>query len=174
MGVIIALVGAFIGLMTTHDVERLFARIDRLERRNRVMAGALLLFPVLAIAGWAAADDVLRVKRLEIVDDRGVPLVTLAPDRLNEGGMITLRDRQGEKRGWWQAGPGTSSLTLNSEGQDGSGDSTLGLTVGPKRSSLSMLSKGGASLTAGMQEDQPKVELYDTKGHPLFVAPWKK
>ncbi|AIE86130.1 hypothetical protein [Fimbriimonas ginsengisoli] len=159
--------------MSTHDVQGLVTRIERLERKNRFLIGALLVLPLLAAAGWVAKEDVLKVKRLEIVDDRGVPLVILSPDRLNEGGMITLRDKDGEKRGWWQAGPGTSSLTLNSEGPDATGDSTLGLTVGPKRSALSMFSKNGASLSAGMQADEPKVELYDTKGHPLFVAPWK-
>lgn len=160
--------------MPTHDVDQLTARIERLERKNRTLTVALLCLPLLAAVGWVQADNVLRVKRLEIVDDHGVPLVTLSPDRLDEGGMITLRDKEGEKRAWWQAGPGTSSLTLNSEGPDGSGDSTLGLTVGPKRSSVSMISKGGASLSAGLQGDNPKLELYDGKGHPLFVAPWKK
>lgn len=160
--------------MATHNVDELVARVERLERRNRILTGALLFLPLLAAIGWVQTDNVLRVKRLEVVDDHGVPLVTLSADRLEEGGMITLRDKQGEKRAWWQAGPGTSSLTLNSEGQDGTGDSTLGLTVGPKRSGVSMISKGGASLNAGMQGDNPKVELYDGKGHPLFVAPWKK
>jgi len=117
-------------------------------------------------------DDEIRTKHLEIVDERGVPLVVLGPDRTNQGGMITLRDKDGEKRGWWQAGPGTSALTLNSEGSDGLGDSTLGLTVGPKRSSISLLSKGGATLTTSMDGNDPKIELYDTKGKSLFMAPW--
>lgn len=158
--------------MTANDPANLLARIERLEKRNRALTAALLLVPVLALGGWAMKDDVLRAKRLEIVDEHGVPLVVLSPDRLNEGGMITLRDRDGEKRGWWQAGRGTSSLTLNSEGSDGSGDSTLGLAVGPKRSSLSLLSKGGSNLSASMNGDDPKIELFDSKGKSLFVAPW--
>jgi len=157
--------------MGPSELAPLLHRIERLERRNRLLTGALLALPLLALAGWKTADDTLRVKRLEIVDDRNVPLVVLSPDRLNEGGMITLRDRDGEKRGWWQAGPGTSSLTLNSSGPDGVGDSTLGLTVSPKTSALALLSKGGASLNAEMHEDKPKLEMNDTKGRGLFVAP---
>lgn len=158
--------------MSAADHDALLARIDRLERRSRLLTGALLVLPVLALVGWTTRDDEIKTKHLEIVDERGVPLIVLGPDRMNEGGMITLRDKEGEKRGWWQAGPGTSSFTLNSEGSDGLGDSTLGLTVGPKRSAMSLLSKGGASMTAQMNGDDPKLELYDTKGKSLFAAPW--
>jgi hypothetical protein len=158
--------------MANSELSELTARIDRLERRNRGLTLLLVGCALLAAVGWRTSDDTVRAKRLEIVDDRGVPLVILSPDRLNEGGMITLRDRDGEKRAWWQAGPGTSSLTLNSEGADGGGDSTLGLAVGPKSSGLSLLSKGGASMNLGMHGDLPKVELYDPKGRSLFAAPW--
>jgi len=158
--------------MSAADHEVLLARIDRLERRSRILTGALLILPVLALVGWTTRDDEIKTKHLEIVDERGVPLVVLGPDRMGEGGMITLRDKDGEKRGWWQAGPGTSAFTLNSEGADGLGDSTLGLTVGPKRSAISLLSKGGATMTAQMNGDDPKLELYDTKGKSLFAAPW--
>lgn len=156
------------------EISELVARVERLERRNRILTLALLSVPLLALAGWKTQDAVVKAKRLEIVDDRGVPLVVLSPDRLNEGGMITLRDKNGEKRAWWQAGPGTSSLTLNSEGADATGDTTLGLSVGPRRSSLSLLSKGGASLTGSIQDDKPSVELYDTKGRSLFSAPFRR
>ena len=159
--------------MAPVDSDQLLLRIERLERRNRLLTIGLLVLPLLAVVGWQAGSDTIRTKRLEIIDDRGVPLVVLSPDRTSEGGMITLRDRDGEKRAWWQAGIATSSLTLNSQGEDGAGgDSTLGLSVGPKSSGVSMLSKGGASMRFGMQSDQPKVELYDTKGRSLFAAPW--
>ncbi len=154
----------------------LVARIERLERRNRLLSFSVLGLSLLALVGWqASAADVVRARRLEIVDERGVPLVVLSPDRMNQGGMITLRDRDGEKEAWWQAGIGTSSLTLNSVGEEGTGgDSTLGLSVGPKSSALALLSKGGAALAVGMKEDQPSVQLFDTKGRPLFSAPWTK
>lgn len=158
--------------MTGYEPSDLLARIERLERRNRRLTLLLLCMPLLALVGWIGNDDVLRVKRLEVVDDQGVPLVTLSPARMNEGGMITLRDNAGEKRAWWQAGPGTSSFTLNTEGGNGTGDSTMGLSVGPKRAALSLLSRGGASLSASMNGDTPKVELYDAKGKTLFAAPW--
>lgn len=154
------------------DLELLRERVDRLERRNRWLTGALMVLPLLAVVGWQASGDTIKTHRLEIVDDRGVPLVALSPDRTSEGGMIMLRDRDGEKESWWQAGIGTSSITLNSAGGEGAGDNTLGFNVSPKSSGMTLLSKGGASMSIGMANDQPSVQLYDTKGRNLFSAPW--
>ena len=85
-----------------HD---LIARIERLERRNRRMSmlcGLSLLVPVLCVIGWRLPSDqaqtpveLLKVKSLQVVDDRGVPLITLGSDRLSNGGMITLRGQAG-------------------------------------------------------------------------------
>jgi hypothetical protein len=98
--------------------------------------------------------------------------VILAPERGGAGGGVTLRDSNGERRAWFVANPDGAALTMNREGKDGEGDSTLGLSVGPRNGRLSILSRNGASLSASMQGDTPKVELYNAKGAPLFVAPW--
>ena len=159
--------------MATIETSDLLARIERLERRNRALTLACLVVPVLALVGWhQAGPPALQVRRLEVVDERGVPLVVLAPERKGAGGGITLRDANGERRAWFTAQPDGAALTLNREGKDGEGDSTLGLSVGPRMGRLSILSRNGASLSANMQGDQPKVELFNTKGAPLFVAPW--
>lgn len=159
--------------MASVDTSDLVARIERLERRNRRLTILLLALPVLALVGWTqAGPGSLQVRRLEVVDERGVPLVVLAPERGAVGGGITLRDANGERRAWFTANPDGAALTLNREGKDGEGDSTLGLSVGPRNGRLSILSRNGAALSATMQGDQPKVELYNTKGAPLFVAPW--
>jgi len=159
------------------ESSELLARIERLERRNRVLTrlcALTLAVPALALVGWQSvgAPEVIRARRIEVVDERGVPLVTLGTDRTSDGGVVTLRDKLGEKRSWWQVGPGTAALTLNSDSADGTSDSTLGLSVGPKSSRMSLLSKDGASLSASMQGNQPKIELYNTRGGPLFIAPW--
>jgi hypothetical protein len=159
--------------MAPVETSDLLARIERLERRNRALTLFCFLVPVLALVGWQqATPGNLQVRRLEVVDERGVPLVVLAPDRGAAGGSVVLRDANGERRGWFTANPDGAALTLNREGKDGEGDSTLGLSVGPKNGRLSILSRGGASLSATMQGDQPKLELYNPKGAPLFVAPW--
>lgn len=159
--------------MASVDTSDLVARIERLERRNRRLTALLLALPVLGLIGWTQAGPAsLQVRRLEVVDERGVPLVILAPERGGIGGGITLRDANGERRAWFTANPDGAALTMNREGKDGEGDSTLGLSVGPRNGRMSILSRNGASLSASMQGDQPKVELYNAKGGPLFVAPW--
>lgn len=159
--------------MASVDTSDLVARIERLERRNRRLTLLCLALPLLAVAGWTqAGPGSLQVRRLEVVDERGVPLVILAPERGGVGGGITLRDANGERRAWFTSNPDGAALTMNREGKDGEGDSTLGLSVGPRNGRLSILSRNGAALSATMQGDQPKVELYNVKGAPLFVAPW--
>lgn len=160
--------------MHSDEISHLQARVDRLERRSRGLTVVAGLAVVAALVGWKdATPSALRVSRLEVVDDRGVPMVVLAPDRNNAGGSVTLRDRNGERRAWFTAAPGSAALTLNSEGKDGEGDSTLGLAVSPRQGRLSILSKGGAALSATMTADQPHLELTNPHGKPLFTAPWK-
>jgi len=159
--------------MAPVETSDLLARIERLERRNRLLTAFCLVVPLLAAVGWRqAGPPSLQVRRLEVVDERGVPLVILAPERGNVGGSVTLRDANGERRAWFTSTTDGAALTLNREGKDGEGDSTLGLSVGPRNGRLSILSRNGASLSATMQGDQPKLELYNAKGGPLFVAPW--
>jgi hypothetical protein len=156
------------------DYEALLSRIERLERRNRVLTSLLFLVPVLALVGWQAApvQDVLRVRRLEVVDGRGVPMVILAPDRGDRGGSITLRDALGERRGWWNVGVDHSSLTMSSETKSGTVN-TIGFGVSPAASRLSLISPNGANLSASMEGDSPRVDLWAKNGSVLFGAPWK-
>ena len=171
------------GVKPSMEQDQVLARLNRLEQKNRVLTvlcALSLSVPILSIAGWqsvkgdsAPPADVLRVKRLEVVDARGVPLVTLSPDRLSEGGMITLRDKLGEKRSWWQAGPGTSQLTLSSEDAQGQNDNTLGFTVGPDSSKVLLIGKSGAMISAEMSKDGPHLDLLNQTGKSLFSAPWK-
>lgn len=155
----------------------LLLRIERLERKNQVLTfvcGACMLMPVLALVGWQNANDTVKMKRLEIVDDRGVPLITLGAARGNEGGSIVLRDSLGEKRSWWEVGMEKGAFTLNSAKPDGSNDTTLGLQVGSKNARMSMISKNGAMLSANLNGDNPQLELYNAKGATLFAAPFKR
>jgi hypothetical protein len=156
------------------ELEMLSSRVERLEKRNRLLSGLLLILPVLAAVGWQGASDTLKVRRLEVVDARGVPMVTLGTSRDDEGGSIILRDSGGEKRGWWEATPERSALSLNSSKADGTEDTTLGLQVGPKNARLAIISPGGALLSANMEGDTPKVEMYNAKGAMIFGAPWNK
>jgi hypothetical protein len=162
--------------MPVMESQELIARVERLERKNRMltlMCGFCMLVPMLALVGWQNASDTARVKRLEVVDDRGVPLITLGAGRNGEGGSIVLRDSMGEKRSWWEVGPQSGAFTLNSAKGDGTNDTTLGLNVGPKTARMSMISQNGALLSANIQGDDPQVELYNSKGSTLFAAPLK-
>ncbi len=167
--------------MDTREID-ILTRLDRLEKRNRnltFLCGILCLFPILAVVGWQTSKDApqvadnLRVRKLEVVDSRGVPLVTLGAARLSEGGMITLRDNLGEKRTWWQAGPRTAELTLSSVDARGENDNTAGFVVGPDLSKLLLIGKSGALLSGEMRGDDPRIELISDSGKNLFTAPWK-
>jgi hypothetical protein len=161
-------------MLQNHD--DLARRIELLERKNKrlsLLCAGCLAVPFLALVGWQQASDTVRVRRLEIVDDRGVPLVTLGAARNNEGGSIVLRDAQGEKRSWWEVGPERGTLSMNSAKADGTNDTTLGFQVGPKTARMSMISKGGALLSASMAGDDPQLEIYNAKGATLFAAPVK-
>ena len=136
------------------DPSEIQVRLSRLERQNRwltLFCCISLSVPLFAIVGWQTAkdagqssSDVLKVSRLEVVDSHGVPLVTLGADRASEGGMIMLRDKLGEKRTWWQAGPRTANLTFSSEDTQGENDTTLGFTVGPDLAKILLIGKSGS------------------------------
>jgi hypothetical protein len=154
----------------TSDIE---LRLARLERRNRWMGIGLMAMAVLAAVGWRqAGPERVQVRRLEVVDDRGVPLVTIGAERGAVGGAITLRAANGERRLWLSATNDGAAIAMSREGADDGGDTCAGLSVGTDRARLSLLGSGGASLSAAVESDRPKVELFDKKGASLFVAPW--
>ncbi len=149
-------------------------RIQRLERTNRRLcwvAAVGVAFPVLTLAGFQQTDtvDLVRAKKIEVVDSRGIPFITLEPTRANDGGSITLRDGSGDRRAWFTSGVGTARLGMVS-GDEDSPTSTLGLNVEPKQSHVS-LSSGRASANTSVDEEQPHLELIGHEGRPVFYAP---
>lgn len=163
--------------MTLQDLETRVARLEASNRRLRTFNGALLALPLLAVAGWQSAPgvaDIVRTKRLEIVDERGVPLVALGKDPQTNGGSVVLRDPAGEKRGWWQITNGGAVLGMAGDPGSDQGGAGIGLSAGGNEAQLSITGRGGAGATASVNADQPRLELWDRKGAPLFTAPWKK
>jgi len=162
----------------------LSARIERLERANRRLSltcGLSLFVPLLAIIGWQNATppatqiDSLQVHKLEVVDPHGVPLVTLNTGRNDEGGSITLRDKNGERRAWWTADPDGSNLALAKEKEPNSdGMNTAGFSVSAGSAEMNLIGPGNGMFAATVREDQPKLDLWSPKGVSLFTAPWKK
>lgn len=162
--------------MDTNEIVELNARLARLERKNRTLTGLCLLslsVPLLALCGWqSAVPDVLRARRVEVVDARGVPLVSLAPSRQGEGGAITLRDRGGERRTWWEARPDGAALAATS-GLPGEREGhTLGMSVSGTGSQVALIGPDGESLSAAIEKTGPRLDLQNAKGATLFSAPW--
>jgi hypothetical protein len=161
--------------------DQLLNRIERLERSNRrltLACCACLFLPVLALVGWQNAapqiPDVAQVHKLEIVDQRGVPMVTIDTGRSNEGGGITLRDKDGERRAWWTASPDGSHLALVKEKDPKSdGTNTAGFSVTQNSAEMNLIGPGNGMFSATVRDDQPHMEMWNSKGKSLFAAPWK-
>ena len=156
-------------------------RVERLERANRrltTLCGGCLLLPILALCGWQETGqpipEVLRVHELQVVDQRGVPMVTLATGRSEEGGAITLRDKNGERRAWWISNPAGSSLALAKEKDPKvEGSNTAGFSVSQSSAEMNLIGPGNGMLSATVRDDQPRVDLWSAKGKSLFAAPWQ-
>lgn len=78
------------------------ARVERLEWWNRflVMCGIGILLSGLTSQVSSArrnVDELLRAERLEIVDDKGLPLIALGVDEQGSAG-ISINDSDGETR----------------------------------------------------------------------------
>jgi hypothetical protein len=158
------------------------ARLQRLERSNsrlRVYVAILGVGAVVLLsAGWKqngrSAMDSLQVHRLEVLDGRGVPVITLSPMRGDAGGTIVLRDQSGDKRSWWETDSGTSRIVFQSPEPKGDESTIAGLAASPGRAQVSLLGPKGASLVGAVQTDQPSVALKNSNGATLFAAPWNK
>jgi hypothetical protein len=165
----------------TADHRDLLQRIDRLERSNRrltLIASGFLVLPLLMIAGWRQTPqipEVLQTRKLEIVDAKGVPLVTLNTGRNDEGGALTLRDSDGERRAWWTSYPGGSNLGLVKERDPkvGGGSYTAGFGIGATAAEMNLISPGNGMASVTVRDDQPRVDLWGVKGNTLFAAPFK-
>ncbi|RYG36270.1 hypothetical protein EON81_10275 [bacterium] len=145
-------------------------RLRRLEIQNRLLWIALGAF--VCVAAGPAVDDTLRVRRLEVIDEKGVPLVSIGPERVGDGGTVVLRDRAGEKRGWWKIEGDRASFAMTN---DGTGQAkkvgTVGFGVSADRAQLSLLSQGTAQL--GVEAGKPKLEMFDKAGKSVFAAPFR-
>ena len=163
------------------DSEQLLARVDRLERANRRLTrsliglGGLIVFAT-AVGFQQTPDvmDVLRVRKLEVVDARGVPMVTLDSGRRAEGGAITLRDSLGERRGWWTTSPDGSNLAMSHVDPQTEKGSTAGMSASPNSAEMNLIGPDGAMLNSGARQGTPKIELWNSKGEVVFTAPWDK
>lgn len=161
----------------------LLSRIEKLERSNRrllALCSLSLLAPVLALVGWQEAaqvpttPQVLRVHSLEVVDQRGVPMVVLGTGRDNEGGSMTLRDKGGEKRAWWTSSPDGSNLALVKEKDPKhEGANTAGFSVSAGSAEMNLIGPENGMFSATVKDDEPRIDLWSSKGKPLFAAPWK-
>jgi len=153
-------------------MDRLEQRVFRLERANRRLLGLWGLTIAAAVAmGAQTANNLVRARRIELVDEQGIPLATLAPARNGNGGELTLRDREGERRVYLTAEPGSGTLNL----QGGKADDpagTAGLRADGDGATLGLIgSKASASVS--VRKDRSKIATTDAQGRETFAAPWK-
>ena len=161
-----------------NDVVR---RLERLERENSTLRRICLLgcglLGALALIAWRSPKvdtfDSLQVHRLEVLDARGVPMITLSPTRDSGGGSIVLRDSSGDKRSWWESEIGGGRIVFESPIGTGDDRTIAGLSTTPGKAQMSLLGPKGGSVLNSVQNDHPSVSLQDTAGRSLFSAPWQ-
>ena len=146
-------------------------RIARLERANRriVLLWGLTLAVTCAL-GFQRTTDVVRARRVEIVDVRGVPLATLAPSR-EGGGELILRDREGERRANLTVEAGAASLGLQG-GKVDDPAGTAALRADGAGAALGLVGKK-ASVVANVRGEKPRIATTSADGQETFRAPWK-
>ena len=171
--------GFFAGFLSSNTlmdrIAALSSRLDRLERQNRLLKTAVAIGAVALIVGWkAGTPELIQAHQFQVVDERGVPLVTLAAARNGVGGSIILRDSLGEKRTWWEAAPDSARFVLDSPASKGQGDTVAGLAATSTGARASLLGPTGASVEAQVQNDKPRLSLSGAHGESLFSAPWQK
>ena len=153
-------------------MDRLEDRVRCLERANRRLVALWgLTLAALALLGAQTTSEVLRARRIELVDARGVPLAVLAPTRAGAGGELTLRDREGERRATLAAEPGAASLNL----QGGRADDPAGtaaLRADGDGAAFGLVGER-ASVRSADRKEKPRIAATDARGKETFVAPWK-
>lgn len=128
-----------------------------------MVAGALL--------GAQTVTDVVRARRIDVVDEHGVPLATLAATRNGNGGELTLRDREGERRAYLTAEPGNATLGLQG-GKPDDPAGTAGLRADSDGAALGLVGSR-ASASVSVRKDRSKIATTDAQGRETFTAPWK-
>jgi hypothetical protein len=146
-------------------------RLQRLERQNRALGAALLLVCAAFLYGFTrqeALTDIVKAKRIELVDDQGVPLVTLAPSR-SGGGEMTLRDGAGDRRVWLTAEKGGARFGMSG----GDNATSIGFGLDPKQARLAVTG-GRAFVSETVVNGVPSIEADGQDGRILFAAPYRK
>ena len=153
-------------------MDSLEARVARLERANRrLLALGGVALAALVLLGAQTVGDVVRARRFELIDDRGVPLAILAPARDGAGGELTLRDREGERRASLRAEPDAASLDLQG-GRPDDPAGTAALRADGQGAALGLVG-AKASVIAEVRKERPRVATTDARGRETFAAPWK-
>ena len=148
------------------------SRLLRLEWANRRLLGLWgVTIAGLALFGAQSASDVVRARRFELVDARGVPLATLAPARGDLGGELVVRDRDGERRASLSAEPSAASLNLQG-GRPDDPSGTAALRADGNGAALGLVGSK-ASVSAAVRKDRPRLSTTDAQGRETFAAPWK-
>ncbi len=158
------------------EMERLRARIEQLERRQR--AGllrwclSLVAVGVLAFGVQQAAsqNDTLRVRGLEVIDASGTVRIGLSvqPDGTAE---VLLSESAGRGRMWLNVRPdGTPGVII----ADASGRGRIWFVASPDRPSGVILSDGmgrGRVWLNAAPDGSPGLVLVDNSGRVRFQAP---
>src|SRR5579862_7385860 len=154
-------------------MDSLESRVLRLERQNRLLLGCLAGLALLALAGFRQnqVPDLAQAKRIQVVDDHDVPLVTLDAGR-DGGGEVVLRDQSGDRRAWINTGNNSARLGMVS-GPEETPMSSLGLAVESGRSRMT-ITGGRAGASLGVENEQPSIDLTAKDGKVVFAAPWRK
>ncbi len=162
--------------MEQAEIERLKARIEQLERRQR--AGllrwclSLVAVGVLAFGVQQAAsqNDILRARGLEIIDASGTVRISLG---IQQDGTaeILLSELAGRGRLWVNVRPdGTPGVVI----ADSSGRGRIWFVASPDRPSGVVLSDGlgrGRVWLNASPDGTPGLVLVDNSGRVKFQAP---
>ncbi len=159
------------------EVEILRVRVERLERWMRiVVVGSVLSVAVFMLLGVAAQQtvsqsEVLRARRIEVVDTTGRPRMVLALSPQDGSPALVMLNAAGRTR---------VSLAILPRGASGL---VVSDAAGRERISLSSVPSGGAGLallnvTGGtramfttLPSGPPVLVLYNAEGGVLFQAP---
>lgn len=158
------------------ELDRLRARIEQLERRQRVgllrWGLSLVAVGVLAFGVQQAAsqNEILRVRGLEVLDAAGNVRIGLSvhPDGTAE---VLLSEATGRGRLWLNVRPdGTPGVTI----ADATGRGRIWIVASPDRPSGVILSDGigrGRVWLNASPDGTPGLVLVDNSGRVRFQAP---
>lgn len=148
-------------------------RVRSLERTNRILICLCATMSLAVVYGFQgeSVSDLVRTKRLEVLDDNGVPVISLAPAR-SGGGELLLRDESGDRRAWLTAANGAARLGMLS-GTEDAPTASVGFGVEPNHSRMA-ISGTKATATTSVDNDAPSIELSASDGRVLFSAPYRR